>query len=219
MRKVLIATPSYDGKLDVWYVNSIINTVRIAQNKNIFIHPIFLSYDALIQRSRNDLVSIAINGGYDDMIFIDSDMEFDPDWVLQLLDSPEDVVGGTTRKKTDDIELYPVKTKNLEISENGFIKVESIGTGFVKLSKKAFTSLWESSEEYENEGKKCRMIFDVKIIDGQLVSEDVIMFNKLSELGFNIWLNPKMTCVHIGTKKFYGNFESFLERIKQTKDD
>jgi hypothetical protein len=219
MRKVLIATPSYDGKLDVWYVNSIINTVRIAQNKNIFIHPIFLSYDALIQRSRNDLVSIAINGGYDDMIFIDSDMEFDPDWVLQLLDSPEDVVGGTTRKKTDDIELYPVKTKNLEISENGFIKVESIGTGFVKLSKKAFTSLWESSEEYENEGKKCRMIFDVKIIDGQLVSEDVIMFNKLSELGFDIWLNPKMTCVHIGTKKFYGNFESFLERIKQTKDD
>lgn len=219
MRKVLIATPSYDGKLDVWYVNSIINTVRIAQNKNIFIHPIFLSYDALIQRSRNDLVSIAINGEYDDMIFIDSDMEFDPDWVLQLLDSPEDVVGGTTRKKTDDIELYPIKTKNLEISENGFIKVESIGTGFVKLSKKAFTSLWESSEEYENEGKKCRMIFDVKIIDGQLVSEDVIMFNKLSELGFDIWLNPKMTCVHIGTKKFYGNFESFLERIKQTKDD
>lgn len=218
MRKVLIATPSYDGKLDVWYVNSIINTVRIAQNKNIFIHPIFLSYDALIQRSRNDLVSIAVNGEYDDMIFIDSDMEFDPEWVLQLLDSPEDVIGGTTRKKTDDVEIYPIKTKNIETSENGFIKVESVGTGFVKLSKKAFTSLWESSEEYENEGKKCRMIFDVRIIDGQLVSEDVIMFNKLSNLGFDIWLNPKMTCVHIGIKKFYGNFESFLERLKETKD-
>jgi hypothetical protein len=29
----------------------------------------------------------------------------------------------------------------------------------------------------------------------------------------DIWLDPRMTCVHIGTKKFYGNFEDYAKRL------
>jgi hypothetical protein len=37
--KVLIATPAYDGRLDVWYTTSLVNSVRIAQENGIFLHP------------------------------------------------------------------------------------------------------------------------------------------------------------------------------------
>ena len=77
-RKVLIATPAYDGRLDVWYTNALVNTIRVAQANNIYVHPVFMSYDALIQRARNDLFALAVEGEYDDMIFIDSDMEWHP---------------------------------------------------------------------------------------------------------------------------------------------
>lgn len=213
-RKVLIATPCYDGRIDVWYANSLVNTVRLAQSKGVMVVPIFLSYDALIQRARNELFGLAVEGGFDDMIFIDSDMEWNPEWIMELLSRQEDVVGGTARKKTDDAEIYVAKTNDLTVHANGLLKCQALGTGFVRLSKKAFMALWDASPEYRNEGKVRRMICDVQIVDGELYSEDVVLFKRLGELGFDIWLDPKMTCAHIGTKKYCGSLEAYLERLK-----
>lgn len=216
VRKVLIATPAYDGRLDVWYTNSLVNTIRIAQANGVFVHPVFMSYDALIQRARNDLFALAVEGEYDDMIFIDSDMEWNPDWVIELLERNEDVVGGTARKKTDEAEIYVAKTNDLTRHENGLIKCEGLGTGFVRLSKKAIAALWNSSPEYTNENKTRRMICNVQVVDGQLYSEDIMLFNKLNELGFDCWLDPKMTCCHVGVKKFYGDMSDYIDRIEIT---
>lgn len=219
IKKVLIATPSYDGRLDVWYTNSLVNSIRVAQENGIFLHPVFMSYDALIQRARNDLLRLGIEGDYDSMIWIDSDMEFNPMWVMEMITSDKDVLGGCCRKKTDDAELYNVKTQNLERNEQtGFIKVESIGTGFIKLSRKAMEALWKTGEVYSNENREGRLVFEVKVIDGELVSEDNVMCRKLTELGFDIWLAPHMTCAHIGNKKFRGNFENFVARIKENQN-
>lgn len=218
IRKVLIATPALDGRLDVWYTNSLVNSIRITQANNIFLHPVFMSYDALLQRARNDLFRVAVEGEYDCMIWIDSDMEWDPEWIMQMVNAPEDVLGGTARKKTDDAEIYVAKTKDLTRHENGYIKCEGLGTGFVKLSKKAYMAVWDISQEYTNNGRTCRMVCDVQVVEGELYSEDIVLFKKLNELGFDCWLDPKMTCNHIGTKKFLGNMEAYLERL-QAQDD
>ena len=210
MLKVLIATPAYDGRLDVWYTTSLVNSVRIAQDNGIFLHPVFMSYDALVQRARNDLFRLGLE--YDAVIWIDSDLEWNPMWIMELLGSDKDVIGGTYRKKTDDAELYTVKTKDLTATD-GLIKVDGLGMGFVKMSKKAVQALWDASQPYQNEGREGRMICDIQIVDGQLVSEDNVVTRKLADLGFDIWLDPRMTCCHIGTKKFYGNFEDFAKRL------
>jgi len=208
--KVLIATPAHDGRLDVWYTTSLVNSVRIAQENGIFLHPVFMSYDALVQRARNDLFRLGLD--YDAVVWIDSDLEWHPLWIMELLKSEKDVIGGTYRKKTDEAELYTVKTQDLTATD-GLIKVEGLGMGFVKMSAKAVKALWDASESYQNEGRECRMVCDIKIVDGQLVSEDNVVMSKLADLGFDIWLDPRMTCVHIGTKKFYGNFEDFASRL------
>lgn len=209
-RRVLIATPAHDGRVDVWYVASMINSVRVAQGAGVFLHPIFMSYDALVQRARNDLFRLAVEGGYDDLIFIDSDMEWSPDWIMSLLAREEDVVGGTARKKTDDAEIYVCKTDDLTVHENGLIRCQALGTGFVRLSRKAFVSLWDASTPYQNEGRECRMICEVAVVDGQLYSEDIMIFEKLRKLGFAVWLDPTMTCAHIGVKKWTGDFRRLL---------
>ena len=212
MLKVLIATPAYDGRLDVWYTTSLVNSVRIAQDNGIFLHPVFMSYDALVQRARNDLFRLGLE--YDAVIWIDADLEWNPMWIMELLESDKDVIGGTYRKKTDDAELYTVKTKDLTATD-GLIKVDGLGMGFVKMSKKAVQALWDASQPYQNEGRECRMVCDIQIVDGQLVSEDNVVMRKLADLGFDIWLDPRMTCCHIGTKKFYGNFEGFAQMLRK----
>lgn len=218
IRKVLIATPALDGRLDVWYTNSLVNSIRVTQANNIFLHPVFMSFDALLQRARNDLFKIAVDGQYDCMIWIDSDMEWDPMWIMELIDRPEDVVGGTARKKTDEAEIYVAKTRDLTRHENGLIKCEGLGTGFVKLSKEAYMAVWEASPEYREGEKVCRMVCDVKIVDGELYSEDIVLFKKLNDLGFDCWLDPKMTCNHMGTKKFMGNMEAYIDRLQPKND-
>ena len=173
-RKVLIATPAHDGRLDVWYTTSLVNTIRVAQANDIFVHPVFMSYDALVQRARNDLIRLAVEGEYDDLIFIDSDMEWNPMWIMSLLERQEDVVGGTTRKKTDDAEVYVVKASDLTVHDSGLIKAEALGTGFVRLSRKAFLALWDSSPAYQNEGRECRMVCDVawRLARGSIVGAE-----------------------------------------------
>ena len=62
-RKVMIGTPCYDGRIDVWYVNSLSNTIKESFKHNVEITPIWISFDALIQRARNDTIHVALDGG------------------------------------------------------------------------------------------------------------------------------------------------------------
>jgi hypothetical protein len=74
-RKVLIGTPAYSGTVDVWYANSLVNTVRMSYEKDVVIVPVYMAYDSLVQRARNDLVKLAIEEDFDDLIFIDADQD------------------------------------------------------------------------------------------------------------------------------------------------
>jgi glycosyltransferase involved in cell wall biosynthesis len=214
MRRVLIGTPSYDGRIDVWFANSLIQTVKIAEKKGIFVHAIYTSYDSLIQRARNSLVRLALTGGYDDLFFIDSDAEWDPEWFFKLLDRPEPIIGGALVKKSEK-EGYTVKLVDKQLKWNQdktLIEVDGVGTGFMKISRFALEKLWEISDKYMSEGEEHRMICDIKVENGDLISEDYILGNKWKSLGYKIWLDPTITLNHIGTKKFKGNFNKFIEK-------
>lgn len=214
MRRVLIGTPSYDGKLDVWYTNSLVQTIKASIEKNIYVHAIYTSYDSLVQRARNSLVKLAIAGNYDDLFFIDADTEWETEWFFNLLERPEPVVGGALVKKSET-EGYTVKLldKNLKYSkDNKLIEVDGVGTGFMKISRFALDKLWEISDEYTSEGETHKMIFDIKVENGDLISEDYIFCNKWKALGYKVWLDPTITCNHIGIKKFKGNFKNFIEK-------
>lgn len=221
MKKVLIATPSYDGKIDAWYANSLVNTILLGIQKDIFFQPIYMSYDALVQRARNDLVAIAIENDFDDILWIDSDIEWNPEKAIEILELDQDIIGLPVIKKTLDLHNYNIKSNVDDLfvrNDDGLIKVESVGTGFLKMSKKAFTYLWDNSEEYTHNGKICKWIFNVSIIDGDLVSEDVFVCRKLNEGGFDIWIDPSSTCNHIGNIKYSGNFENFIKILDENKN-
>jgi hypothetical protein len=189
MRKVLIGTPSYDGRIDVWFANSLISTVKESIEKDIHVHAIYTSYDSLVQRARNSLVKLA-------------------------LDRPEPIVGGALVKKTDK-EGYTIKLidKELKYSQDKkIIEVDGVGTGFLKVSRFALEKLWDASDEYQSEGETHRMVFDIKVENGDLISEDFVLCNKWKNLGYKVWADPTITCNHIGIKKFKGNFKNFIKK-------
>ena len=214
MKRVLIGTPSYDGRIDTWFADSLVRTVKQADPKQINIHAIYPSYDSLIQRARNDLARMAMDGGYDTLFFIDSDVEWEPEWFFRLLARPEPIVGAALIKKSDQ-ESYTVKIikKNLTKSEDdALVQVDGLGTGFLKVDRFALEKLWLMSEPYVHDGVPNRMVFDLKIVDGDLISEDYVMCHKWQSLGYKVWLDPSITINHNGVKKYQGNLSSFLQR-------
>ena len=51
-------------------------------------------------------------------------------------------------------------------------------------------------------------------VNGVLVGEDVMVSAKLRTLGIETYLDPSMTCGHIGMKKYVGNFADWLSRMQ-----
>ena len=219
MPKVLIATPCYDGRTDVWFNNSLNQTIKIGMAHDIDICPVYISYDSMVHRARNDYVKIMLESDFDAFIFIDSDEEWDPTWIFQLLSRPEDVVAAVVVKKSDQV-AFNVKAlpEGLRMLENGLMEVAMAGTGFMKISREALQAVWDISTEYTNEGKTCRMVFESQVIDGELISEDNVFCARWRGLGGKVFIDPSMTVNHIGVKKYSGNFLHFLEYLKTLEE-
>lgn len=217
-RRVMIATPvAADASVSIYYVDSLISSFRLAASQNVELYPIYMANDVLIQRARNDLIAIAVEAQVDDLIWIDSDIQWQPEWLFKLLSYPVDVVGGTYPKKSDD-EQYPVQALRKAIpidQKTGLLEVDGLGTGFLRLSRKALMDLWENCRPYTSNGKAGRWICEVIVgDDGEVVGEDVVLCHKLQAIGYKIYLDAGMTCAHIGQKRYVGNFAAFLQNAR-----
>lgn len=217
MRKVMLGTPCLDGRPEVWYVNSVIQTIRLCVANGIEVIPVFMSFDAMIQRARNDLVKLALKTQVDDLLLVDDDQEWEPEQALKLLSYPVDVVGAPIRKKCN-VELYNVRASSPSIPVDHGTRlyiVDGIGTGFLKLSRKAMQALWEGSAEYVDDyGKANRMMFNVAVVDRRLVAEDIWMCMTLKNAGFKIYCDSKCIVIHVGQQKFIGDFAAWIKRLQ-----
>lgn len=217
MRKVLIGTPAHTGQVDVFYANSLCESIRLCMKVGVELRQVFLSFDSIIQNARNDLVTLALKSGVDDLIFIDADQEWEPEWILRLLNHPVDCVGAAVRKK-GDVELYNVRSSTFNIPvdlKTGLLMVDALGCGFLRYSRKALQVLWDSSEKYHVMGRgESAWVFDIRPVNGVLVGEDTMVSMKLKEHGIQTYLDPAINPPHIGTRKYVGDFANWLKRAQ-----
>jgi len=216
MRNVMIAAPAYDGTITVWHASSLSETCKLGLTKDINVFCIYMSYDALVQRARNDIVQLALDSNVDDLVFIDTDVDWSPEDFFKLLDHDADIVGGVYPKK-GDIEQYPVRIDHgtLSTDDKGLVEVDGLPTGFMRITKKALQQIWDASPEYteKHKEKPIRMCFNVTINDkNELVSEDMSFCEKWKELGGKLYLDPSINLSHVGIKRWNGNFLEYIKK-------
>ena len=221
-RRALIATPVHDHKTHAIYTHAYGETIRLGCQIGVDIRGLFWPGEALIQTARNELVRAALEHEFDDLVFIDSDQAWKPEWVVGLLRHPVDCVGGAVAKKAER-EAYNVRSTVVPLPrcpKTGLLEVDGVGTGFLRLSRAAMTALWHLSEEYRDDfGKVHRWMFDVRPIDGRLVSEDMGMCRKLAAAGIKTYVDPSITCEHAGNNVWKGDFAAWLARIEAAKSE
>jgi hypothetical protein len=216
MRKVLIATPALNGSVHAWYTDSLSHSIKVCLANGIELFPVILVDESILPMARNELVKIAYDSELESIIFIDSDQVWDVNGLLNVINSEYDVFALPVVSKTDEPGNFNVRIKDLEKIEkdsDGNIKVDSVGTGFLKLSKKAVKSLWDSSSTSFFRGKDLKLVFEYGNFDDEFFGEDIYLCKKLKDLGYDVWINPKYTCGHIGNKMWLGDYSHFLEYI------
>jgi len=210
-RRVAIVSPSYDSKIVCDHAIALVTIFQRAARERPDLN-LSLNYwmgEALLQKARNNLFCDAYDSGVDDIVFLDVDQGFDAQAFFDVLDHPVDVVGITARMKTDD-ERYTHRPEDPKQhrwnQELKLLEVEYLATGFLRLSRKAMKALYDASEPY-NDGKERRLICDVQIINGGMISEDIQIGKKLKEAGIQSYLDIRHTCSHFGVKKYEGDYQ------------
>lgn len=103
-RKLFLATPMYGGQCAGMFARSVADLTALCTHYGIPLQMYFLFNESLITRARNYCCDEFVRSDSTHMMFIDSDIGFNPQDVLALLamqddDSPYDVIGGPYPKK------------------------------------------------------------------------------------------------------------------------
>lgn len=219
MRQVMIAAPAHDGRVSVWHASALSETVKMGIQQDINIVAIYMSYDSLVQRARNDIVAMAIEHQVDDLVFIDTDQDWQPADFFRLLSHEVDVVAAPVRKKSHD-ETYNVKLLgDYRVQKNGLVAVDGVGTGFLRVTQRALQAVWDRSEPYQEPGKSrpSRMVFEVRVIAGDLWAEDIVFCHKWREAGGQVWIDPTIDSGHSGDYRWTGNFQQWISQVTSNK--
>jgi hypothetical protein len=221
MRNVLIAAPSYDGRVNVWHAAALSETCKIGLTRGVNVRVVYMSYDALVQRARNDIFKLAYDSNVNDLVFIDCDVDWRPEDFFRLLDHDVAVVAAPIIKKTDNELNYSVKALDgLNVEENGLVAVDGVATGFMRVRADAISRIWNASEEYQERHKSepSRMVFEVKVVDGELWAEDIIFCHKWTEMGEKVYIDPTINCGHSGEKRWVSNFGEYMKVLNNSYD-
>jgi hypothetical protein len=208
MKKVLIATPCLDQKVDAYFVHSLCESIKLGLKHNLDVRCVFLANESILPMARNELFALAYKENYDTMVFIDDDEYWNEQVLIDIILSEKDVVSVPVVNKGDRDITFNVwlKTSIEKDESDGYIKIDKCGTGFIKLSRKVIEDLWESNTELVFRNKKLRNICEYTYENGDFVGEDITLSKKIKELGYDIWLNPHYTVSHIGNKMYKGDF-------------
>lgn len=209
MKKILIATPCLDQKVDAYFVHSLCESIKLGIKHNLDIRCVFLANESILPMARNELFNLAYQEKYDTLVFIDDDEYWNEQCLIDIILSEKDVVSVPVVNKGDKEQTFNVwLEKNTERDEaDGYIKINKCGSGFLKLSRKVVEDLWQSNTELVFRNKKLKNICEYTYENGEFVGEDITLSKKIRELKYDIWLNPSHTVSHIGNKMYKGDFK------------
>lgn len=215
--RIFVAIPIYDSLLQIRTVKCLLEEQALAGVSGDEISFVFLPSCSVPAAGRNQLVQDFMDSECDRLIFLDSDITFEPGYLLKLAHHPVDFVGGCYRYKLDQ-ESYPLTWLNkdeLWSDANGLIEVETLPNGFLALSRNVFEKLKLShpEREYEHFGKKAFCYFQMIFQDGQLHSEDSYFCKEWRAIGGQVFLDPEIELTHWAwnfSKPYVGHLGEWL---------
>ena len=220
---VMIAMPCYDSVK----VNTTVAVIKVIQQlaKSGVAVGINTIKSPLIHQARNYLTSVFLDSDFTHLLFIDSDVEFEPEAVLRMLVAKKDDICTPYRVKSMDVDkkIYTVEIKEARRMEAGDIMEISAGpTGIMLIHRDVFKKIIEKFPDLKIKNsvfpkpgpdhKYYYNFFDFKFEDGYSSGEDVSFCKLVEKVGFKLYANTASFTKHHGSYAWGGRFKDALEQ-------
>jgi hypothetical protein len=225
---VFFATPCYGGMLTDQYFLSMFRATQTLMQSGIQFRITTLRNESLIPRARNILTAMFLDSPCTHLMFIDADIEFQPQDIIRALAYDKDIIAGAYPKKALPIQ-YAInfkfrnpETKEIRV-ENGAAEVLDASTGFFMIKRRTIEKMISAHPElhYRNDSnidpklnKHCYALFDTILDpdDNRYLSEDYTFCRRWQKLGGEIWIDLNTKLNHVGSYTFEGDVSQIINR-------
>ena len=195
---------------------SLFNLGKLLVRNNIDHGIMTVANESLITHGRSRIANFFVNNTEFEYLFcLDADVAFLPEDMLKLYSYQKPIVSASYPMKTLPIrhcyELYnPVKLCG------NLVKIGGIGMGFVLIHRSVFEKLnkYYSELKYfpglnnsnypitEKEYHNSYHYFAEMNKEGKYLGEDMSFFHRVSDIGYDVWMDTSIELQHIGSHVF-----------------
>lgn len=159
--------------------------------------------ESLVTRARNEMTASFLTTDYEFMMWLDSDIEFEPEHIAAVWNMDADVGVGVYAMKKMGEDWYAAWHQGKLVKDlsqfDGPIKVDYAGTGFMLIKRNVIESLADKATTYQNGAKHVvSELYITSVHDGVYESEDYHFCRKAREAGFTIMMDPDVKLRHWG---------------------
>ena len=222
---VYIAMPCYDSVK----INTMLSVIKLVQqlSKSGIKTGINTMKSPLIHQARNYLTSVFLTTEYQYLLFIDSDVEFEPESVLRMLVAKKDIICTPYRVKAEKLDkhIYTVEfkdPKHIPILPGGLVELEAGPTGLMLIDRVVFEKIIKNNPELKiknkaipNPGDTHKFyynFFDFGFNEGYSMGEDVSFCKLARGNDFTIYANTESATKHHGSWAWEGKFGESLKK-------
>lgn len=222
---VYVATPSYNGRVDSEYSQSLAQAAFACPLFQIYFTAAVMKGGAFIDLTRNLFAHWFLNleelKDCTHLFFIDSDLEFEPRAFAFLAKCGQPIVTGAYRRRQDH-EDYPVVLAEhpdqgglwVETDQMGaeFVMADRVATGFMCISRKVLEEMAADAPklDIQGQGKVARLFYTYIDNQDRFVGEDFAFCDDYrKKYGKPIAVYPDLEFKHGG---FKGNYKAYLQK-------
>lgn len=217
-RSVFIALPAYDFKVSLKLAVSLARFTQLAPQHGIDVQIGSVCGCSVVSRARNLLAKDMLESSCTELLFIDSDINFEPEDILRLMawvsDPKKGIVAGVPRVR----DVNPVYIATLDQEENseltmnrmGLVRAQRVATAFMMVRRDVFETLEREHPEWSYHDKRSdrtlNCMFDFKVTEEGYIGEDFLFCDRAREHGFEVWIDPTIKLGHMGVQEYMGDF-------------
>ena len=181
---------------------------------------------------RNVLAALFLQSGFDYQLFVDADVEFEPEVIGRMIISEKDFICCPYRKKTQDQSIkYSVNFEdhqNINIDNKGVTVIKRGPAGLTLIHRKVYEQLMAKhpnlhiknhSAISKDAAKYLYNFWETEFKDGIWIGEDVKFCDLAREAGFKFHAIVDGETIHHGTYGYKGKLVDTFQSAKNGKAD
>jgi hypothetical protein len=216
-RSIFIALPAYDFKVSLKLAISLAKFAQLAPQHGIDVQIGSICGCSVVSRARNLLVRDFLDSPCTELLFIDSDINFEPESILRLMawggDPKKGIVAAVPRvrdAKATYIATLDQDEDGLTMNGMGLVRAKRVATAFMWVQRKVFEDLLAAHPEWNyyepRQNKHLNAVFDFVVTPEGYIGEDFLFCDRAREAGYEVWVDPTITLGHMGVQEYIGNF-------------